>query len=138
MKCSEFLDTSVVREILVIQPYQFISKSKERWQGWTEVARNVTNALETDYVVSQRSARDRFNLLSEKHKEKQRNELKATGISPKIPESDKALYDLLKLLTEPNLSREKATEEKKTNGEKEKHTGEEVKTEISRNFCRHK
>ena len=109
MKCSEFLDTLVVREILVIEPYQFIPKSKERGQAWTEVARNVTNALETNYVVSQRSAMDRFNLLSEKHKAKQQNELKATGIFPKIPELDKALDDLLKRLTEPNFSREKAT-----------------------------
>ena len=60
MKWSEFSDTSLVHEILVFEPYQFTPKCKERWQGWTEVARNVTKALETDYVVSQRSARDRF------------------------------------------------------------------------------
>ena len=51
MKWSEFWDTLLVREILVIEPYQLILKSKERGQAYTEVARNVTKAL--DYVVSQ-------------------------------------------------------------------------------------
>ena len=84
----------------------------------------MTKALETDHVVSQRSARDRFNLLCEKHKAKQQNELKATGISPEIIELHKALDNLLERVTESNLSHEKATEEKKTNDVKEKSTGE--------------
>ena len=52
----------LVFKILVIEPYQFTPKSKERGQAWTDVTRNVTNALKVDYVVSQRSARGRFNL----------------------------------------------------------------------------
>ena len=62
MKWSEFSDTVLVREIKMIEPYQFTPKDKERGQAWTEVAKNVTKPFETDYVVSQRSARDRFNL----------------------------------------------------------------------------
>ena len=73
----------------------------------------MTKALETDYVVSQRSARDRFYFLCEKHKATQRNELKAAGISPEITELDKALDDLLERVAESNLSHEKVTEEKK-------------------------
>ena len=76
MKWSEFSDTLLVREILVIEPYQFIPKSKERGQTWAEVARNVTKALGTGYVVSQKLTRYRFNLLCEKHKAKQRDELR--------------------------------------------------------------
>ena len=37
MRWSEFLDTLLVREILVIEPYQFTPKSKERGQAWTEI-----------------------------------------------------------------------------------------------------
>ena len=133
-KRSEFSDTLLVREILVIEPYRFTPKSKERGQAWTEVARNVTKALETDYVVFQRSARDRFNLLREKHKAKQRNELKATGISPEINELDKALDDLLERVAS-NVSHEKVTEEKKTNDVKEKSTGEEVRRRSLETFA---
>ena len=79
----------LVREILVIEPDQSTPKSKEQVQAWTEVARNVTKALEVGYAVSQRSARDRFNLLCEMYKAKQRNKLKAPGISPEIAELDK-------------------------------------------------
>ena len=115
MKWSEFSDTLLVCEILVFESDQFTLKSKEQGQAWIEVARNVTN--ETDYVVSQRSAKDRFNLLCEKHKAKQRNELKATEISPEITELDKALDDLLERVAESNVSHEIATQEKKTNDE---------------------
>ena len=74
----------------------------------------MTKALEADYVVSQRSARDRFNLLCKKHKAKQRNELKAAEISLEITELDKTLNDLIECVAESNVSHEKATEGKKT------------------------
>ena len=95
----------------------------------------MPKALETDYVVSQRSARHRFNLLCEKHKAKQRNELKATGISPEIIELDKALDDLLERVAESNVSHEKAKEEKKTNDVKEKSTGEEIRRRSLETFA---
>ena len=53
MKWSEFFDSLLVREILVIEPHQLTPKSKEWDQAWTELARNVIKALETDYVVFQ-------------------------------------------------------------------------------------
>ena len=49
----QFFDSLLVREILVIEPHQLTPKSKEWDQAWTELARNVIKALETDYVVSQ-------------------------------------------------------------------------------------
>ena len=104
-----------------------LHQSKERGQAWTEVARNKTKALEADYVVSQRSASDRFSLLYEKHKAKQQNELKATGISPEITALDKALDDLLERVAESNVSHKKAMEKKTTNDVKGKSTGEKVR-----------
>ena len=95
----------------------------------------MTKALETDYAVSQRSARDRFNLLCEKHKAKQQNELKATRISPEITELEKALDDLLERVAESNVSHEKATEEKKTNDVKEKSTGEDIRQRSLETFA---
>ena len=65
--------------------------------------------------ISQISARDRFNLLCEKHKAKQQNELKAPGISPEINKLVRwlALDDLLERMAESNVSHEKTREEKK-------------------------
>ena len=73
---SDFSDTLLVPEILVIKPHQFTPKNKTSGQAWTEIGRNVIKALEIDYVVLQRSGRDRFNLLCEKHRGMQWNELK--------------------------------------------------------------
>ena len=96
---SEFSNTLLVPEVLPIKPHQFTPKSKEPGQAWTEIGRNVIKALETDYVVLQRSGRDRFNLLCE-------NELKATGISPEINELDQTL-DLIERVAESNVLHEK-------------------------------
>ena len=96
---SEFSNTLLVPEVLPIKPHQFTPKSKEPVQAWTEIGRNVIKALETDYVVLQRSGRDSFNLLCE-------NELKATGISPEINELDQTL-DLIERVAESNVLHEK-------------------------------
>ena len=60
----------------------------------------MTKALETDHLESQSSDRVRCNLLCQKHKAKQRNELKAKGISPEMAELDKVLHHLLELVAE--------------------------------------
>ena len=96
---SEFSNTLLVPEVLPIKPHQFTPKSKEPGQAWTEIGRNVIKALQTDYVVLQRSGRDRFNLLCE-------NELKATGISSEINELDQTL-DLIERVAESNVLHEK-------------------------------
>ena len=83
-----------VCEILKIKPYKFATKNKEWEQAWTEVAINVTKYLETDYAVSQKSARDRFNLELVEVTERE-----------------------LERVTESNVSNEKETEEK--NNEKD-------------------
>ena len=51
-------------EILVIKHYQFTPKSKEWWQAWTEVARNVTKALGADYVDSYIDSADSLFMFS--------------------------------------------------------------------------
>lgn len=67
----------------------------------------MTKDLETDYAMSQRSAKDGFNLLCKQHKAKQQNELKATEISPEITEFDKALDDLLQRGAQSNRGKNK-------------------------------
>ena len=90
--------------------------------------------LEADCIVSHRSARKRFNLLCEKHKAKQRNELKAIRISCKITELDKALDDFLERVAESKLSHENTVEEKETNAEKEKNPGDKVRRSCQETF----
>ena len=97
---SEFSDTLLVPEILVIKPHQFTPKSKKSGQAWTEIGRNVIKALEIDYVVLQRSGRDRFIMW------------KAQSHATKLTESnelDKAL-DLIEHVAESNVLCEKVTE----------------------------
>ena len=75
-------------------------------------------------------------MLCEKHKAKQRNEMKATGIPPEFTELDKALDNLLDRVAESNVSHEKATEERNTNDEKEKNAGEEVRQRSLETFAK--
>ena len=65
---------------------------------------------------------------------KQRNELKAIRISCKITELDKALDDLLERVAESNISHENTVEEKETNAEKEKNSGDKVRWSCQETF----
>ena len=128
MKWNEFSDTLLVREILVVEPYQYPTKSKERGNAWTAIATNLQQMLEPGSQVSQRSARDRFNLLVTKHKTKQRVEVAAaSGISPEVTELDLALDDILERVAEASAAQEQVAEEKKYIDQLDKQNAEELR-----------
>lgn len=128
MKWTDFIDTILTREILVIEPYQFTPKSKERGQSWSEVALNVKQALLPEsYNITQRSSRDRFNLLLAKHKTKQRKDISASGISPEQTELDAALDDLLERVEEAEKRHASNATEKKSQEDQQKQHAEEVR-----------
>ena len=61
---TEDKDRSLLREIRVVEPYNYMVGSKEAGQGWTEVANNL-NYYEgfKEMPRDQRSVRERFNKL---------------------------------------------------------------------------
>ena len=65
------------------------------------------------FKVSQRSERERFNFLKNNFAKRQREEERASGISPEIPEVDECLEDIIERFKERNENQRNENEEKK-------------------------
>ena len=94
---TEDKDRSLLREIRVVEPYNYMVGSKEAGQGWTEVANNL-NYYEgfKEMPRDQRSVRERFNKLVGEFKTKMRKEEQASGIAPDPPTENETLEKMLK------------------------------------------
>ncbi|KAK3712971.1 hypothetical protein QZH41_000636 [Actinostola sp. cb2023] len=58
MKWSEKHDIALCREVLVMEPFQFPYRSKERGEVWNEIANNLNGLVELKFKVTKRSVRD--------------------------------------------------------------------------------
>ena len=65
------------------------------------------------FKVSQRSVRDRFNVLRNNFVKRQREEQVVSGISPEISEVDECLDDIIERFKERDGNQRKENEEKK-------------------------
>ena len=72
MEWSEKHNIALCREVLVMEPFQFPYRSKERGEVWNEIASNLNGLVELKFKVTKRSVRDRLTLLQEKYKAKMR------------------------------------------------------------------
>ena len=105
-------DILLVREIMVLEPYQHKPGSRESGGAWEKIAENLRKIDSPRFLVTQRSVRDRFKLLISRFKVSQRKELAASGINPKPSELESGLEAILDKMTSYNENREKETEEK--------------------------
>ena len=107
-------DVMLCREIIVVEPYKHNKGSNEAGKIWTEIAQSLKTSQQLKFKqnLSQRAVRERFALLQAKYKEKGREELGASGISPE--------QDDLDVLLEEITEREKVAEESKENVDRKK------------------
>ena len=113
-------DVALAREILLFTPWIHRKGATERGKVWENIAKSSINALETPkFRVSQRSVRDRHQLLEKKHKRKLSDEEKAAGISPEDSEIDKAMEGIIAQFEEADHFNEQLTTEKKQKEEAE-------------------
>jgi len=121
-------DVLMLREAVTSEPYNFKPKSSERGKVWESIAAHLNSLKTTEFRVTARAVRDRYALLISRHKLKQREEEKASGID--VPEPTE-----LDILLEEIREREKSAEEKsdalrnekKAKDEKEKAAAEEIR-----------
>ncbi|XP_033095916.1 uncharacterized protein LOC117100359 [Anneissia japonica] len=96
-------DISLLKEMIVTNPFSYKERTRERGQMWQSVASNLNAMWETDKTDS-RGYREQYNLLKTKHVKKMNKEEKASGISPKETEVDKAMEELVNLEKESETS----------------------------------
>ena len=89
----------LLKEILLFEPYSQMRGSPERERVWEQIAEGLNGQRENKimFKVSQRSVRDRFNVLKNNFAKRQREEERASGISPEICQVDECLEDIIEV-----------------------------------------
>ena len=91
---SEKHDIALCREVLVLDPFQFPYRSRERGDVWNEIANNLNAMTEIRFKINKRSVRDRLTLIQGKYKAKMRQEEAASGVECEETELDQALGEI--------------------------------------------
>ena len=89
---------SLVREILLFEPWLHRHSTPERGQIWKRIAESLNQIKEPCFKVNDRPVRDHYTLLEKKFNQKTRNEEKATGIAPpEESELDQSIFSIIQL-----------------------------------------
>ena len=105
-------DLILLKEILLFEPYSQKRGSPERERVWEQIAEDLNGQRENKimFKVSQRSVRDRFNVLKNNFAKRQREEERTSGISPEISEIDECLDDIIESFKERDENQRKENE----------------------------
>ena len=106
---------------MLFEPYSQRRGSPERGRVWEQITESLNGQREDKILtvkVSQRSLRDRFNVLKNNFAKWQREEERASGISPEISEVDECLEDIIERFKERDENQRKENEEKKKGPQK--------------------
>ena len=114
---------AVCREVLVMEPYQHLHRSKERGDMWNQITVNLSDLDHPKFKVNQRSMRVRLTLLITKHKAKIRQEENATGITCKDTELDLALEEIIERRRWSTKNLQGKKKKKKKKEQLERNTG---------------
>ena len=88
-------DVLMLREAVTSEPYNFKPKSSERGRVWESIAAYLNSLKTPEFRVTVRAVRDRYALLISRHKLKQTEEEKASGIDvPEPTELDTLLEEI--------------------------------------------
>ena len=123
-------DVMFLREVLVHEPWKQKYGSQERGKVWEKIAESLNGlntVCELYFKVTQRSVRDRYKLLVDNFKKREREEAAASGISPEETESDIALADIIERFEEADEMHKKQTDEKKSKNEADTHKAAEMR-----------
>ena len=113
------------REVLALEPYKPKKGSCEAGKIWSDIAQSLKSCQQIEFKknLKQRAVRERFALLQTKYKDKENEEIRASGISPEQDELD--------VLLEEITEREKDAKESKENVDekeaKDKATADEMR-----------
>ena len=116
MRWTKDHDLILLKEILLFEPYSQRRGSPERGRVWEQITESLNGQREDKILtvkVSQRSLRDRFNVLKNNFAKWQREEERASGISPEISEVDECLEDIVEMFKERDENRRKEKKKKK-------------------------
>jgi signal recognition particle GTPase len=114
----------LLQEVLLLEPFQYRSGSKERGAVWSTIAENLSKS---GMKVSQRSVREKFDKLVKEFKRKEAMEQRASGIEVEYTERDVAMTDIIERMNELEL----VLGNKKEKEKQDQATAEEMRTKAT-------
>ena len=95
-------DELLSREVLLTEPYQYKARSREQGNIWKQIA-DALNLISTESTFCHVDARDvceRCALLTKRQAEKDKGDLKQSGISPDDTPLDNAIKNIIDRMRE--------------------------------------
>ena len=127
MKWTNDHTTMFVREILAQAPWEKKHGSTERGEVWSNIAKTLNSMENPKFMVSQRSVRDRYNVMEKNHKKKTREEERESGTSPEVTEVDEAMDEIIGQFEECDREHEKQSEDKRQKAEEDVKKADEMR-----------
>ena len=125
-------DDYLLREILVVEPFQFKQGSVKRGGAWTQIAEILNSVTDVNFRVNQRSVRDRLTLLEKAYRKKMRDEEKSSGIAPPdLTQNELALQEIIEKTDE--FARNLENNNSKQDAEKKK--AEDMRKMSMETYC---
>lgn len=120
-------DESLLKNIIIEEPYKTKKFSKERKILWDTIAENVNHVIRSGKVTS-RGCSERYDTIKSHHKRKRAEEEKASGIAPVEPtECEILLDDLLECEEDVELMRGAEKESENQRKDRERKQAEEMR-----------
>jgi len=121
MRWTKQHDLILLQEILMFEPFGQKKGSPERGRVWETISESLNGHIQDNitFHTTLRSVRDRFNVLKGNYQKRQRDEEKASGISPEVTEIDILLEDILERFKEVDERQQKEHDEKKQKASEE-------------------
>jgi len=120
-------DEVLCREVLLFEPYQFKPRSRERGNGWKAIAENLTACATLHFRVDARAVRERVGAIVKRHKQKNTDELKASGVSPEHTSLDDALEEITQKMVEAEKYHDETTQQNVQKNQQEAQKAEETR-----------
>lgn len=106
-------DELLCREILVVNPFSGTKqRTVQRGAKWELIAGNLNKIQDIYFKVSQRSVRDRYNLLAKQLRAKLHKEESASGIVSDMSEVEKAVEQVIEMEDASDLEQQEISDEK--------------------------
>ena len=95
-------DELLCREVLLMEPYPYKARSWEQGNVWKQIADalNLISTENTFFRVNAHVVRERCSLLTNCQAEKEKSELKQSGISPEDTPLDNAIKNIINRMRE--------------------------------------
>ena len=121
-------DLLLLEEIVVSEPYQYKSSTRERGKIWEDITERLNaNDAFKNQLGNKRAIRDRYTLLAKKFKKRMAEEERASGVSPEMSEQDKLLEQIIERFKESDREADENAQQGDKNKENDRKKVEEMR-----------